>query len=233
MSRLADGWAWMTTATNWWGSTGIAHRLGQHLWYSLVATVLAAAIGVPVGAFIGHTGRGRFLAANTAGLMRAVPTIGVVTLVFAWRPLSLYPVLVALTILAIPPIVLNTSAGIDSVDADTRFAARAVGHSGWQLLWRVEFPCALPLVLAGVRSAANQVIATATIAGFFGLGGLGVFLFSGFGTYRYGMIYGATYVVILLVLVVEAAFAGLTRLAVSPGLRPRRRRARPAQPASP
>jgi osmoprotectant transport system permease protein len=102
-----------------------------------------------------------------------------------------------------------------------RLAAVANGYNGWQVLGRVELPCALPLVLAGVRSAANQVVATATIAGFFGLGGMGVFLFSGFGTYRYNIVYGATYVVIALVLAVEAAFALLQRTMVSPGLRGR------------
>jgi osmoprotectant transport system permease protein len=219
MSDLIDGFHWLTTATNWWGTAGIMHRIGQHLWYSLVATVLAIVIGLPVGLFIGHTGRGRFVAANSANVLRAVPTIGVVTLIFAWRPLTVYPVLVALTILAVPAIVLNTAAGIDSVDPQARIAAVATGHTGWQVLTRVEFPCALPLVLAGVRSAANQVIATATVAGFFGLGGLGVFLFSGFGTQRYNVLYGATYVVILLVLLVEVAFAILQRTVVSPGLR--------------
>jgi osmoprotectant transport system permease protein len=221
-----DGWHWVTTAAHWWGTSGIFHRLLQHLWYSAMATALAIAIGLPVGLFIGHTGRGRFLAANTANVLRAVPTIGVVALIFAWRPLSVYPVLVALTILAVPPIVLNAAAGIDSVDPQARIAAVATGHTGWQVLARVEFPIALPLVLAGIRSAANQVIATATIAGFFGLGGLGVFLFSGFGTYRYQVVYGATYVIIALVLLVEAAFAALQRMVVSPGLRPTRARRR-------
>ena len=142
----------------------------QHLWYSLLALAGACVIGLPVGLLIGHTGRGRFVAANVAGLWRAIPTVGVVTLLFGWRPLTLWPVLVALLILAIPPIVLNTAAGIDSVPADVRDAARGMGLTGVQTLWQVEVPDALPLILAGVRSAANQVIATATVAGFVGLG---------------------------------------------------------------
>jgi osmoprotectant transport system permease protein len=226
MQRVIDGFHWVTTASNWWGASGILNRLGEHLWYSFLATVLAIAIGFPVGLFIGHTGRGRFVAANSANVLRAVPTIGVVTLIFAWRPLSVYPVLIALTILAVPAIVLNTAAGIDSVDPQARIAAVATGHSGWQVLTKVELPCALPLVLAGVRSAANQVIATATVAGFFGLGGLGVFLFSGFGTQRYDVVYGATYVIIMLVLLVEVCFAVLQRTVVSPGLRGGGRRKR-------
>lgn len=228
MDDVIDGFHWLTTADNWWGDQGIAARLVEHLWYSAMATALAVAIGLPIGLFIGHTGRGRFVAANSANVLRAVPTIGVVTLIFAWRPLSVYPVLIALTILAVPAIVLNTAAGIDSVDPQAKLAAVATGHSGWQVLRLVEFPCALPLVLAGVRSAANQVIATATVAGFFGLGGLGVFLFSGFQRFRYDIVYGATFVVIALVLAVEAGFAFLARTVVSPGLRAPKRRARPA-----
>lgn len=221
MDDAIDGWRWATTASNWWGEQGIAHRLLEHLWYSALAVGLAIIIGLPVGLYIGHTGRGRFLAANSANLLRAVPTIGVVALIFAWRPLTLWPVLIALTILAVPAIVLNTSAGIDSVEPQVRLAAVANGYNGWQVLSKVELPCAMPLVLAGVRSSANQVVATATIAGFFGLGGLGVFLFSGFGTFRYNIVYGATYVVIALVLAVEASFALLQRTMVSPGLRSR------------
>ena len=130
-------------------------------------------IGLPVGLAIGHTGRGRFVAANLAGLWRAMPTVGIVGLLFEWRPLTLWPVLVALVVLAVPPIVLNTAAGIDSIPPDIRDAARGMGLTGMQTLWQVEIPNALPLIIAGVRSAANQVIATATIAGFVGLGGLG------------------------------------------------------------
>ncbi len=219
MNDIADGFHWLTAADHWWGPSGIARRLGEHLWYSLFATALAIAIALPIGLFIGHTGRGRFLASNAANLLRAVPTIGVVSLIFTWRPLSVYPTLVALTILAIPPIVLNTAAGIDSVEPEARLAARATGHSGWQVLTKVELPCALPLVLAGVRSAANQVLATATVAGFFGLGGLGRFLFTGLGTQHYDVVYGAAFLVIALVLLVEIAFALLQRTIVSPGLR--------------
>jgi osmoprotectant transport system permease protein len=225
MNDALDGVRWLFTPDNWWGPGGILQRLAEHLWYSLLATALAVAIGLPIGLYIGHTGRGRFTAAGASNLLRAVPTIGVVTLIFAWRPLTVLPVLVALTILAVPSIVLNTAAGIDSIDPQVRLAAVATGYSGWQVLGRVEVPCALPLVLAGVRSAANQVIATATIAGFFGLGGLGVFLFSGFGNIRYDIVYGASFVIIVLVLVVEAGFGLLQRTIVSPGVRARNRRA--------
>jgi osmoprotectant transport system permease protein len=216
---ILDGLGWLTTADNWWGPRGIAEAVRQHVWYSLLSLLGAAAIGLPVGLVIGHTGRGRFAAANLAGLWRAIPTVGVVGLLFTWRPLTLWPVLVALTILAVPPIVLNTIAGIDSIPPDVRDAAKGMGLTGRQALWQVEVPNALPLMIAGFRSAANQVIATATIAGFVGLGTLGVFIFSGTGTRRYDVVAGASIAVIILVLVVEATFALLQRWIVSPGVR--------------
>jgi osmoprotectant transport system permease protein len=216
---ILDGFGWLSTTENWWGPRGIAEAVREHLWYSLLALAGAVAIGFPVGLWIGHTGRGRFLAANLTGLWRAIPTVGVVGLLFTWRPLTLWPVLVALILLAVPPIVLNTAAGIDGIPPEVRDSARGMGLTGWQSLWQVEVPNALPMIIAGVRSAANQVIATATIAGFVGLGTLGVFIFSGSGTRRYDVVAGASIAVIALVLVVEAGFALLQRVVVSPGVR--------------
>ena len=186
----------------------------------------------PIGLLIGHTGKGRFLASNTAGLARAIPTIGVVTLLFRWQPLSIWPVLAGLTLLAIPPVMLNTAAGIDSVDPEIRDAADGMGLTGWQSLWQVEVPNALPLMLAGIRSAANQVIATATVAGFVGLGSLGIYIYTGYSTRRFDIVYGATILVIGLVLAVEVLFAVLQRTIVSPGVRERAGRRRPRR-ASP
>jgi osmoprotectant transport system permease protein len=216
---LWNGVRWMTTTDNWWGSSGLIHRILEHLWYSLLATGAAVLIGLPVGLAVGHTGKGRFLATNAAGVLRAVPTIGLVILLFRWRPGTVWPILAALTVLAIPPIVLNTAAGIQSVDPNTRDAAHGVGYTGWQVLWKVEVPTSLGLILAGVRSAANQVLATATVAGYYQLGGLGKYLFQGFSTGRRNIAYGATIVVVLLVMAVEGAFALTQRWAVSPGLR--------------
>lgn len=235
MSDLIDGIGWVTTAAHWWGPNGILRALRDHLWYSAFSLALATLVGLPLGLLIGHTGRGRFAAAGAANALRAVPTIGIVMLLFRWRPVSIYPVLGGLTVLAVPPIMLNTAAGVDTVDPDARDAARGIGLSPWQVLIGVELPCALPLVLAGLRSAANQVIATATVAGFgIGLGGLGRFLFSGFGTRHFDVAYGGTYLVILLVLLVEGLFALAQRRLVSPGLggRPRRgpRAAPPTMP---
>ena len=233
VNTIIDGLQWLTDPDNWPGQDGIGHRILQHLWYSLVATVAAVAIGLPVGLAIGHTGKGRFFAANVTGIWRAIPTIGIVTLVFRWKPLSVWPVIIALVVLAIPPVVLNTVAAIDSVPDDVRDAASGMGLTGWQSVWHVEVPNGLPLILAGIRSAANQVIATATVAGFVGLGTLGAFMFEASGTLQYDVLAGASIAVIVLVLTVEAMFALLQRVAVSEGVRartPRRVRARATLP---
>lgn len=221
MRTILDGIEWLTTADNWGGRNGIGRRIVQHLWYSLVSTAAAVAIGLPIGLAIGHTGRGKFVAANMAGLWRAIPTIGIVTLVFRWQPLSVWPVLAALVVLAVPPIVLNTVAGIDSVPPDIRDAAAGMGLTGRQALWQVEVPNAMPLMLAGIRSAANQVIATAAVAGFVGLGTLGLFIYSAGQTQNYAVMAGASIAIISLVLAVEALFAALQRVLVSPGVRAR------------
>lgn len=217
MRTILDGLEWLTSSDTWRG--GLAEAVREHVWYSLLALVGAVAIGLPIGLVIGHTGRGRFVAANIAGLWRAIPTVGVVGLLFEWRPVTLWPVLVALVVLAVPPILLNTAAGIEGLSPDIRDAARGMGLTGWQSLWQVEVPNAAPLILAGVRSAANQVIATATIAGFVGKGTLGEYIFAGSGTRRYDQVAGASMAVIALVLVVEGLFVLAQKRVVSPGVR--------------
>jgi osmoprotectant transport system permease protein len=216
---LVEGVKWLFDSDNWWGTRGLATRIVEHLEYSGAALGLAFAVAFPVGLVIGHTRKGRFAASASANVLRAVPTFGVVSLLFYWRPLTLWPLLLALAVLAIPPIMLNTAAGIANVDPQTRDAAEGVGLTGFQVLAKVETPCALPLILAGVRSAANQVIATATVLGVKGQGGLGVYIFSGYSTQRYFIVYGASIAIIVIVLVVEVLFAVLQRRVVSPGLR--------------
>jgi osmoprotectant transport system permease protein len=233
MDVILDGFGWLFDGGNWTGRNSIGGRVWEHVWYSVVATLAAVAIGLPIGLWIGHTGRGRFLAANVAGLWRAIPTIGVVTLVFRWKPLSVWPVLAGLVLLAVPPIVLNTVAGIESINREVRDAARGMGLTGRQSLWQVEIPNALPLILAGFRSAANQVLATATVAGFVGLGTLGHYIYVAQAVRDSEVIAGASIAIITLVLLVEGFFALAQRALVSPGVRartPRRVRARGAMP---
>jgi osmoprotectant transport system permease protein len=176
---LAEILRWFTTGEHWSGSEGIPAQVGTHLVYSVVATAIAAAIALPVGLLIGHTGRGAFLAINLSGFGRALPSFGVVILAFQLSGLSLVPIYLALVLLAVPVIVTNTYAGMAAVDHDVRDAARGVGLTGWQVLWQVEVPLAFPLILAGVRIATTQVVATATIAAYLGFGGLGRYVFDG------------------------------------------------------
>jgi osmoprotectant transport system permease protein len=202
---------WLADAARWAGPDGIPARLIEHVWYSGLSVLIAALIALPVGLLIGHTGRGSLAAATLSNFWRALPTLGLVILVFRIEPLSIWPVLVALVVIAIPPILLNTDVGIRSIDPGVRDAARGMGMTGWQALWRVEVPLAMPLILAGFRSAAGQVVATATIAAFVGLGGLGRFIIDGYAARDIGEITGGAVVVALLALAVEGGFALLQR----------------------
>jgi osmoprotectant transport system permease protein len=219
---MGDTVTWLTQSSQWSGPDGIPARLVEHIWYSALGVFLAALIALPVGLLIGHTGRGSLFAASLSNFWRALPTLGLVILVFRLQPLSIWPVMVALVAIAIPPILLNTDVGIRSIDPGVRDAARGMGMTGWQALWRIEVPLALPLILAGFRSAAGQVVATATIAAFVGLGGLGRFIIDGYANRDLGQITGGAVCVAVLALVVEGAFALLQRsLGPTEGSRPR------------
>jgi osmoprotectant transport system permease protein len=208
---MGETWSWLTSSEQWSGPDGIPARLLEHIWYSALGVVVAALIALPAGLLIGHTGRGSLAANTMSNFWRALPTLGVVILVFRIEPLSIWPVLVALVVIAIPPIMLNTEVGIRAIDPTIRDAARGMGMTGWQALWRVEVPLAMPLILAGLRSATGQVIATATIAAYVGLGGLGRFIIDGYSVRDIGEISGGAVVVAVLALVVEGGFALLQR----------------------
>lgn len=217
-NQLRLAWEWLSAAAQWHGEDGIPHRLLQHLTYSGLALLCAALIGLALGLLVGHTGRGGFLVASLANVARAVPTLGLVLLVVTLVGLSVTPVLVALVALAVPPILVNTFEGIRGVDADTRDAARGMGMTGWWVLWRIEVPMALPLILLGLRTAAIQIVATATIAAYPGLGGLGRYIVDGLSRNDYELVVGGSLLVVVLAIVVQLAFGGLRRLIVSPGL---------------
>ena len=208
---LADAWAWLTTAGSWGGAGGIGQRVAEHLGYSLLATVIAAVIGIAVGAVIGHTGRGEGVVLGLSGVLRAMPSLGLLTFLALIIPagitLPLIPATVVLVILAVPPILAGTSSGFRSIDRVTVDAAYAMGHSTGQVVRQVEFPLAMPVLIGGVRSAWLQVLATATIAAYLGLGGLGRFLLDALAVRDYGMMLGAAVLVAGLALITDAAFA--------------------------
>jgi osmoprotectant transport system permease protein len=220
--------SWLTDSANWSGPDGIPTRLLEHIWYSVLGVVIAAIIALPIGLLIGHTGRGSLFAATLSNFARALPTLGLVVIVFRLAPLSVWPVIVALVVIAIPPILLNTDVGIRSIDPTVRDAARGMGMTGRQALWRVEVPLAMPLILAGFRSATGQVVATATIAAFVGLGGLGRYIIDGLAARDIGEISGGAVVVAVLALCVEGGYALLQR---SLGPKEGSRRRRVAGPA--
>lgn len=219
MDVIQQVYTWFTQASHWTGPDGVPIRLLEHVEYSLFATVVAVLIGLPIGLYVGHTGHGAIVAVNLSGFGRALPTVGLVTLVFQISGLSLWPVFVALITLAVPAIVTNTYAGMAAVDPDLRDAARGMGMSGWQRLWQVEVPVALPLVMAGIRLAAVQIVATATIAAYVSFGGLGRYLFDGLAQRDLAQVLAGAVVVAVLAIVTDLALAGLQRAAVPRGLR--------------
>ncbi|MEQ3550779.1 ABC transporter permease [Pseudonocardia nematodicida] len=233
---------WLLDGANWTGSTGIVARLAEHLGYTALTLLIAVVIAVPLGAWIGHTGRGGFLVVGLANGLRALPTLGLLVLLATLTGLSLVGPVLALIILAVPAVLAGTYAGIRNVDASIVDAATGMGMRGPEVLWKVELPNALPLIIGGLRSATLQVIATATIAAYVSLGGLGRFIIDGLGQRDFGMMIGGSILVALLAILADLLLGGLQKLIVSPGLqagRPaagspgvRRLRAVPSRPAA-
>jgi osmoprotectant transport system permease protein len=218
MDVLSDLIRWLTAPEQWSGPSGIPVRTVQHLWYSLLATAIAAAVALPIGIGVGHLGRGGLLAINLSNLGRAIPSLGIIILVFTLVGFGVIPVLVALTALAIPPIVTNSYVGMRSVDPDVREAAQGMGMTGWQVLWRVELPVAMPLIMAGIRTSTVQVVATATLAAYVGLGGLGRYLIDGLSQQVLAQVLGGAVLVALLSLATELVLGRVQTLVVSKGL---------------
>jgi osmoprotectant transport system permease protein len=209
---------WLTASAQWHGEDGIPNRLGEHLGYSGVSLLAAAIIGLALGLVGGHTGRGGFVISSLVNLGRAIPTLGLVVLIFNQVGLDAKPVLLALVALAVPPILVNTYEGIRGVDPDIKDAAKGMGMTGLWVLWKVEVPMALPLILLGLRTAAVQVVATATIMAVPGFGGLGRYIVDGLARNDYELVIGGTVILVILAILVQLLFAVLRRLIVSPGL---------------
>jgi osmoprotectant transport system permease protein len=209
---------WLTDPAQWSGPGGIPVRTLQHLWYSVLATGIAAAIALPIGIAIGHTGRGALIAVNLTNLGRAIPSLGIIILMFTLVGFGIVPVLVALVALAVPPIVTNSYAGVRSVDRDVRDAAEGMGMRGRQVLWQVELPVAMPLIMAGIRTSTVQVVATATLAAFVGLGGLGRYLIDGLAQRDLAQVVGGAILVAVLSLATELVLGRVQAVVVSRGL---------------
>ncbi|MFF2958655.1 ABC transporter permease [Streptomyces sp. NPDC057963] len=221
MGVLGEAWAWLTDGANWTGEAGAAHRLAEHLYVSGVALALACAVALPVALYLGHIGKGGALAVNISNAGRAVPVFAVLALfmVSPLRNAGYVPTITALVLFAVPPLLTNAYVGMTEVDRAVAEAARGMGMSGGQLFVRVELPLAYPMIMTGLRSAAVQVVATATIAAMVGQGGLGRIITAGFNTYNTPQVVAGALLVAVLALLVEAVLVGLDRL-----LSPLRRR---------
>lgn len=225
MSFLSDVVAWFTTASHWQGTDGIPHRVWEHSVMSLAAVVAALLFALPLGVWFGHRRRGGIVLMNVSNVGRALPSLAVLGLgqealgLRGWPGFGARPAFLALLVLAIPPIVTNTYTGVSEVDPDIRESARGMGMTGGQVLRRVELPLALPLVMAGVRTSAVQVVATATLAAELSWGGLGRYIIDGIGRQDNVMIFAGALLVALLALVTEVTLAAVQRRVVPKGLR--------------
>lgn len=225
MNPIEAAVAWLADPEHWIGGASIPNRLLEHLALSGVSLAIAMAVAIPAGIWIGHTGRFASFTVNVANFGRALPSLALIGLVLpitaAIDPqlgFRIYPIVIAMVVLAIPPILVNTQAGIAGVDRDLVEAARAMGMREGQLVRRVELPLAVPAIVAGLRSAAVQVVATTTLGAIFGSGGLGRYLVEGIAQRDDGMTFGGAFLVTALALVVEAVFLIAQRLIRAPGL---------------
>ena len=203
MSAWTEFVDYVTTSANWWGDRGIATRIADHVRISVAATVVSAAIAIPPALWLGHIRRGGAAASAVVNVGRAVPSFAIIALAL---PISLrygfglgfWPTMVALVALALPPIFTNTYAGVAGIDPAITDAARGMGMRGREVLWQVELPNAMPLLLTGVRISAVQIVATATLGAFVGFGGLGAFINEGFRQLDDGkQLTGAVFVAVL------------------------------------
>ncbi|MFE6782357.1 ABC transporter permease [Streptomyces sp. NPDC057680] len=215
MNTLADAWSWLTTSAHWSGENGIGHRLAEHLLLTVVCLAISCAIALPVALVLGHLGKGGALAVNLSNVGRAVPTFAVLVLLLL-SPIGSYgpwPTIIALVLFAVPPLLTNAYVGMRGVDPDVVRAARGMGMTGRQTLTLVEVPLALPMILTGVRIAAVQLVATATVAALAGGGGLGRIITAGFNLASTPQVVAGACLVAVLALLVEGVFEGVQRLA--------------------
>ena len=219
MDLIGEVAAWFTDPVHWAGTAGIPNRVFEHVWLSGLTVLVGTAVAVPIGLAIGHTGRGAFLVVSVANLGRALPSYALLLIFFTFFGIGFATAFPALLALTIPPILTGTSVGVKEVDRDMVEAGRGMGMTELQLLRRVELPLALPVIIAGVRTAAVQVVATATLAALVGGGGLGRFIVDGFALQQDDQLVGGALLVAGLALVTERLFTALEHRLISSGLR--------------
>ncbi|MGH2489913.1 MAG: ABC transporter permease [Candidatus Limnocylindria bacterium] len=227
MTLIADVVRWFADPAHYQGSDAVQTRIFEHLAVSGLAVVVGLLVALPIGLYLGHTGRFAFVAINVANVGRAIPSLAAIalaipvagTLLGIAHGLGFWPTLFALIPLAIPPILTNAYVAVRGVDRDVVEAARGMGVSEAGILRRIELPLALPLALAGIRTAAVNVIATATLGALVAFGGLGRYIVDGLALQEHDRLFAGALLVALLAIVVEVAFGKFERSAVSPGIR--------------
>lgn len=207
MSLLQETLAWFSDPAQWSGPTSIPWRIVEHIGYTFFAIVSAAVVAIPAGIYIGHTGKWRKLAVLSTGSLRALPFLGLLTLLALWLGIGPLISIIALAILCIPQLLAGMYSGIDAVDTHAVDASRAMGMTETQIILRVELPLAMPVILGGLRSAVLQVTATATVAAFIGAGGLGRYIIDGLALRDTPRVLGGALVVVLLALLLDGLFA--------------------------
>src|SRR5690554_1556388 len=220
MEFFVDAIAWIFSPERIEGTNTLPSRIGEHLFFTLVSVAIAALIAIPAGYLIGHTGKGREVAVAISGAARALPSFGLIlllVLMFGVLRVSLAAV-VAFVLLAIPSILAGAYTGFQSIDRSTIDAARAIGMTEWQILWKVEVPLGLPLLIGGLRSGAVQVIATVTLAAYVNLGGLGYDILQGLPLRRFDQMLGSALVIMAVGLVVEGVLAMFQQFAFPRGV---------------
>lgn len=211
MNLFGDALAWIADGSHWGGTSGIDTRLLQHLWVTFAAVGIAAVVALPLGILIGHTGRGRLLVVALAGAVRAVPTLGLLTLLGLWLGIGIEAPLLALVALAFPSLLAGAYAGVEAADPGAVDAARAIGLSEWQIITRVEIPLGADVLIGGIRAATLQVVATATLAAYISDTGLGRYLFAGLKSRDYPQMLAGALLVAGLALLLDLLLGALQR----------------------
>lgn len=226
MNILSQALTWLSDPAHWQGPGGIPTRLLEHVLISGISLVIALAIALPIGLWVGHTGRHAVLAVNAANIGRAIPSLAAIAIALpitvAFDPqlgFKVYPTVIGMVVLAVPPILVNAYAGLAGVDRELLEAGRGMGMRAHQLLLGVELPLAVPVIVGGIRSAAVQVVATATLGAIFGFGGLGRYLIDGYSRGDNGQIWGGVVLVAALAISTELVFLLLQRRLIPRGLR--------------
>ncbi|MFE6996308.1 ABC transporter permease [Microbacterium sp. NPDC057659] len=234
MNVFAEAFAWLFAPEQWQGPNSIPVMLAQHLLYTGISVLIAVLIAVPIGWAIGHTGKGREVAVAFAGAARALPSFGLMILLVLLFGVLQIPAAAVVTfvLLGIPPLLAGAYTGFEAIDRQVIDAARAFGMTRWQLLWKVEVPLGLPLLIAGLRSAALQIIATVTIGAYVGLGGLGAPIIQGIPLNRFDMVLAGAILVAALALLADLLLALAQRASVPAGLRTAPVRGKPQAAAS-